>query len=405
MLEFRYSAYDAKGRLTKGRITANDEAGALDDLNARRLTVFEIQESSGGEDIPWWSREVSLSGDRIPRADLAQFLDSFAILLNAKLPIPTALSSAVEEVKHPRLKALLLEAGRSVEQGGSLAGPITAHPTIVPPRVVVLIALGERANRLQMTMAHAAELMKRELRFRKDLSSALTYPIILLTVAVIVVLGLIFLLAPTLAPVFSAVGKEPPFAIETMLSVRDTLVEDWHLILVSIGLLVLVGATLIRRARDQFERFLYRLPVIGLLLRLSESSRSLMTLSLMLRSGASLLEALSAAQEASATNRFGRMYNQMEEAVRAGNQVSSALDPELLPNSIVQMIRLGERSDHLGHMLENAVEALDRQTRDKIQALLQMLTPVLTLVIGAIVGALIFSTLSAILEINEVAFE
>ncbi|MEM9099459.1 MAG: type II secretion system F family protein [Pseudomonadota bacterium] len=405
MTEFRYSAYDGNGRIAKGRITAQDEAAALHDLNARRLTVFEIGQSIGDADIAWWSREITITGDRVPRAQLAQFLESFSILLKAKLPIPMALSSAVEEVKHPRLRAILVEANRSVAEGGDVSSPIATHPEIVPNRIAVLIALGERSNQLQMTTQYAAELMKRELRFRKEVSAALTYPIILLVVALVVILGLVFLLAPTLAPVFSAVGKEPPIAIAMMLSTKDVLVQQWPIVAGGIVVAGLLFGVLAQRASRQVEQVLFRLPLIGTLIRISESSRSLMTLSLMSKSGAPVLEALAAAREASTTQQFREMYQQMEEAVRAGDQIASALDADLLPKATVQMIRLGERSDHLDEMLENAVDALDRQSREKIQSLLQLLTPVLTLVIGVVVGALIFSTLSAILEINDVAFE
>lgn len=404
MPRFAYKAYTRAGRLETGRIHAAHDAAALDALKARHLTPFEVAPELGASDVPWWAREVSLLGDTIPRKDLAAFLQSFALTLKARLPVPLALATALEDVRNRRLRAVLAEAEREVSEGRGMAASLADHPEVIPAQIAQMIALGEDANRLADTTDYAARLMQRELAFRTELSSALVYPIILLVASLVVIIGLIFFLAPTLAPVFAAVRADPPFVIAVMMAIRTFSFDYWTEIVLAAGIVVLGLLFVVRTRPSDMERLLFRLPVLGGALKMAEVLRSLMTLALMLESGAPILTALTAARNACTTQVFAGMFDRMAENVRAGGKLSTALMSDLVPPSIAQMIRIGEETDHLGEMLTNATTALDAQLRARIQAVLGLLTPILTLVIGGIVGLLIFSTLSAILDINDLAF-
>lgn len=405
MPQFSYKAYGTDGQVQNGRISAANEAAVLDSLSGRNLVPFDVQPASGGVDVPWWAREITLSGDTVPWLELAQFLRGFALMLKGRLMAPEALSTAAEDVRNRRLSIVLSEAEQSVAEGGTISEVLGAHPKVIPARIVTMIRLGEEANRMTETVAYAADMMEREVTARSELKSAMTYPIILLLASLAVVIGLIFLLAPALEPVFTALRAEPPWAIGTMLAVRAFILQNWGLVLAGLGLFITGGMLLMRTSSTTWERMKLSIPYFGKLIGLNESLRGLMSLSLMLQSGAPVLSALGAAKDASNMKLYADFYAAIEANVRAGGSLGEEIgNKDLLPVAIVRMIRAGERSDQMGEMLSSAVTALDAQVRTKIQNGLRMLTPILTLVIGGIIGVLIFSTLSAILEINELAF-
>ncbi|MEM6495897.1 MAG: type II secretion system F family protein [Pseudomonadota bacterium] len=404
MPQFRFEAYDKEGDLQRGEVFAASTAEALDMLAGRQLVPFAVDEAAANSSVPWWAQEVSLSGDVVPKEALADFLESLALLLRAKLPVLTALRTAMEDVKDRRLRDLLEDAERSLSGGGRLSDPLSTNADVVPKRISVLITLGEDANRLSDTTTYASDLLRRELAFRSELKGALTYPAILLGASLLVIAGLIFFLAPTLEPVFASVGAEPPWIIAAMVWLREMLVGN----AVLIGIGVLFGALalllLIRQRHPLVQRLWLSLPLLGAITRLSEALSGLMTLSLMLKSGAPLLTGLEAAREACRLDAYRYLFDDLADRVRTGGKMSETLsNHDLLPSPIARMIRLGEEVNQLPDMLENAVTLLDGQIRQKTQSGLRLVTPIMTLVIGVIVGALIFTTLSAILEINELA--
>lgn len=402
---FRFEAFDRQGRREHGEIDAEDETTALNSIAAKGLTPYRIIAASEGNDAPWWARDYRLGGERVPRAALAQFLTAFALMLEARLPLSLALASAREDVADRRLVALVERAERGVAEGQRLSDSLASEAKIFPEHLLSLVRLGEEANRLPAVIRYAAENLEREMSFSAELRAALTYPIILLVASVAVVLGLVFFLAPSLAPVFDAVRAEPPFLIRVMMGVRQTALAQWPLLLLGSALSVGILLILLHRGSTLLGSVVLRLPVIGPILRDAETLRVTMTLSLMISSGASLLVALSTAREACRSALFADLIGQAEEHVRSGGKLTGRLrEGNLLNPTVVQMIRIGEDADKLDEMLARAVDVLDERVRRRISSILSLATPVLTLMIGAIVGALVFSTLSAILEINELAF-
>ena len=405
MPAFQFKAYDRDGGTETGEVFARDAEEVLDQLSGRGLVPFDVRERKNAGDLPFWAREITLTGDLVPRQALAEFLQSFSLLLKAKLSVPAALSSALGDVRHKRLRTVLAGAERQLREGGGLASALSAHESVIPGRITALVELGEEANRLPETMGYAAELMARELAFRAELKGALTYPIVLLIAALAVVFGLVFLLAPTLAPVFAAVGAEPPWIIATMLWTRDSLIAGGMGLVATLGALALGLGLMIRNQGSVIERITLALPFFGGLRRDAEALKAVMTLGLILKSGAPLLAALGAAKEASSLILFRDLLEEIEESVRRGGRIGEVIsDTRLMPSPVIRMIRVGEDADALPEMLESATGYLDGRLRQKVQSGLRLVTPVLTLVIGTLVGALIFTTLSAILEINDLAF-
>ena len=408
MARFAYAAYRRSGEAERGEIDAADRTAALDALAAKGLTVYCLGPAGPGDagaGTPWWRREVRLFGNGYAPEAFESFLASLALTMQAGAPMTEALRTARDDIADQTLSRAVDEALVAIEDGASLTDALEGAGYPAPARALALLRVGEEANRLPEVAGRAAEMLAREIAFRREIRAAMTYPVILLAASLLVILGLIFFLAPAMAPVFSAVRVEPPAAIRAMLGARWFLTEHWPALL---GLLLL-GGFLARRAgasaRAAFSRAALNLPGFGPVLRARESAQSMLTLSLMLEGGAPLLSALSAARESCRAAPYRALYDGAIEEVRGGGEVSTILgESPLIPVEARRLLRLGEASNRLPELAGAAANLLEEKLRRRLKEFLQLLTPAMTLIIGLIVGAIVFSTLSAILEINALAF-
>ena len=240
---------------------------------------------------------------------------------------------------------------------------------------------------------------------RRELRGALTYPAILLVASLLVIAAIVFLLAPTLAPIFRAVNADPPWTIQAMMTVRNVVLD--HGLIILVALAVLAGGLLVLarwRVVDLID-LRYRLPLLGIILREADAGRSLAALGLLLESGAPLPAALGAAREAAGSAALRQLLGFAEEHVTAGGKLRDCLDGDVLPDTARHMIRLGEESNRLAAMLRHAAAILEARASRRTARVIQLLTPALTLVIGLIVGFLIYTTLTAVLDINDLALQ
>lgn len=407
MARFAYKAFDRAGGVVSGDLIAADQNAALDALSARSLTPFEVSETSEvvlDDDTPWWNRDLfRLSSEHPPEA-LQSFFFSLSTMLKAELTLVEALRATIEDIKDRRLRALIRASIDEVENGARLSDALAYPGSAFPERFISLVEIGEEANRLAHTASRASEMLEREIAFSRELKAALTYPAILLAASLIVIAGLIFFLAPTLAPVFAAVRVDPPFTIDVMLSLRDFLTRHWIAVAVS-TLLAVVGVRAgVRRAPATVETALLGAPGIGPILKSQETAQLMLTLSLMLESGAGLLPSIQAAKETCRFSAFRELLGKAEDRVRAGGTLSESIGASaLLSPEAQRMIQLGERSNRLPELAKSAAEVLDERQRRALQSFIRLLTPAITIIVGGLIGILIFSTLSAILEINALA--
>lgn len=402
MARFTYYAFDVSGTTIKGVLTAASEADALSQLGRKGLTPVSLTE--GGSLEPWWNRDISVSG-AAPKLKLsvqAQVFASIATMLSASFPLPRALDFAHARSKDPKAKRCLAESKARVDAGGTFSEAIR-DSRIFDDRVPSMLNVGEASNRLSEVTKQIANMLEAEVATRSQLRQALIYPMILLAMSVLVLLMLVFFLAPTLVPVFASSGVEPPALLMALDSFRNLLLEDWIFVLTA----VLTLTAVIIAAKDRITRAIrlitVRLPLIKGYHRAKISLRFVQTLRLMLGSGARLPAALSETIGA-ADGTWKRALESARIRVEGGETLTAALSGvELLDPTARSFIEAGEDSDRLVEMLQQAEALLLSETSAALSNALRVLTPVLTLIIGGAVATLIFSTIGAILDLNDLA--
>lgn len=401
MPKFKYRAFSTSGDLMEGEIEARTAAEAEDAIFMRGLTPFETFEARTASSFT----QISFGSRKPNAAQIASFTSEFATLEQADVPLDQSLRILAAQSPSEPLRALAQELLARIVDGASLSDALSRRPDIFSSEYINMVREGEAVGRVGASLTELAEMLERRLELRARIQSALIYPSLLITLAIIstgVVLGT---LVPSIAPIFADNGKAMPSGLQFILDVQANAV-----IIGLIFLLIGVGvATVYKMAQSRptwqvaLGRLYLRLPVAGPLLAQFATARFSRTLGSMIKAGVPLLQGLESARTAVSNAFLNDELAGVVEAVRGGANLSGALARvPYLPPVATQMITIGEETA-LGDMLLRVAAMFERQTQRSIERAMGLMTPVLTILIAGVVGGLIMTVMDAVLSINDLA--
>jgi general secretion pathway protein F len=420
MATFLYKAYTSQGMITAGTISADGVDAAIDALYGSGLTPFETYPTSGASAArlsqsrpsakaraPIWKRELLASG-RFKLKELTAFTVELASLTKSGLPLDTAfriMAGPGASAKSVRLSKGLL---KDVLAGSQLSQAMARRPEIFPPDYRALLSAGEAGGFAGQALRQIAELLSRRLEIRNKISAALIYPMILILMSLVSVIVIILVLVPSISPIFTDAGFPLPGILNTFAKLQ----QDLPMKLMVAGLLGITGVWLASKAKRNpdimftLDRLIFSLPVIGRLIQIREAAGFSRALGTLLGARVPLLFALQTARALVTNKHLNVLYQHAIERVPEGISLHQALSGiGLLPATSQRLVAIGEESGQLSPMLIQVATALESDLQRHIERGVGLLTPVLTLVIGSSVGALIMQVMSAILSINDLAFQ
>lgn len=404
MPRFSYSAYTNAGALESGEVQAETDVAALDQISAQGLTPVSLK--LGGQSLPWWQRDISISGrQRADPAALEQFFKTFSDLLRVRLPMIKALRFCEENATD---RAMMQELGRvqsDVGGGSTLGQALRGTEGFFPDRLITMVEIGEAADRLPEIALRIADSLAVEAEQRRELRSAMIYPLILIVMSLLVVLLLVFFLTPTLTPVFTSAQADLPSILQAMATIREVVLKQWPIVLICLAGAIILLYALRHPFRAGISKVALKLPGISSFVRQSETLKLFQTVSLMLASGAPLPRAIITAKETTRHPAYRNLLAKAEEKVVAGNTLSEVFSKTVLIHPMTTaMLEAAEETDRMVPVLEQLVTDLRARSARALQQVIRLITPIITLVIGVSVGGIILSTLSAIMALNDVTF-
>ena len=401
---FRYRAYGEGGDLAEGRIDAASVEAAEASLGAQGLTPFRLVALGDGQ-VPWWKRELFVSSGT-GRADLSLFTREFSELYGSGIPLDDCLRILSDEATSAGMRRISSPLLAAVLDGSTLADAMQTQPRLFSVEYLNVVRAGEISGTLAQAFEELADLMERRAAIEARVRSALTYPVVLIGMAVASIGVVVGFLVPTIAPIFAENGKPPPQALLILMSVR----ANWLLLALCLAALVacILGiAVFIRMAPSRqlaYDGYKLRLPAIGSFVLQTETARFARTLGTLLKAGVPLLQASVAAQAVVRNRLISTKIAHAVSMVREGSSLHSALRyGETFPPVVLRMISVGEETAKLDRMLLRAAIMFEDRTQRSVDNLMALLTPALTLLIAGLVGGLVLTVMSAILSINELA--
>jgi general secretion pathway protein F len=418
---FRYKAYTAQGVITAGTIVADGVDAAIDALYGSGLTPFEtygtsdqktegpttVASPSENTAVPFWKREL-VASNRFSLKELTAFTVELSTLTNSGLPLDAAFRIIAGPGAAPKTIRLANGLLKDVLGGLQLSEAMARRPEIFPSDYRAILAAGEAGGFTGQVLKQIAELLARRLEIRGKISSALVYPLILVLMSLVSVLVIVFVLIPSISPIFIDAGLPLPGILNTFADLQ----ENWLRAVLVSGFAIAAGVLLWGRAKRNAEimlgidRLKCSLPVIGKLIKAREAGGFARALGTLLGARVPLMFAMHTARALVTNRHLNALYDNAINRVPEGTPLHRAFDGTgLLPATSLRLMAVGEESGQLGAMLMQVATVIEADLQRQIERMVGLLTPILTLVVGGSIGGLIMHVMSAVLSINNLAFQ
>lgn len=401
MARFHYRAYQQDGRVVADVVAASSESDAVRDLMAQGLTPFEVIESGA---IP--KGKVAAARGKIAPRVLAGFSRNLASMLAGGLPLDEALKLLADDPEDRRVSRLAAELRNGVLGGQSLAGALAALRTPPADYVIGLVRAGEEGGSTVPVLNRLATSIETELRLTEAVRGALIYPAILLLTALVSLSVILLVVAPALEPVLESSSNPTPAAAAWLMAMSHGLRDNWPVLTIAPLAFWLLAMSWSRTAagKHALSGMVFRLPVVGPLVRDMESARCLTSLSALLENGVSLVPAMEIAGEGARNPLVRRALGRIADEVRVGVRLSDAIaDDGFLPMTAAQLAAVGERSGDMPGQLAQASTILEGRSSRRIATLTTLAGPAMTLLLGVLIGGIVLTLLSAIMSVNDLA--
>ena len=400
---YSYTARDSGGKSVKGRLDATNESAVVTKLRTLGLSPVKIAEAGTG-----MNRDITIGsfGKNIGLKDIAVMSRQMATMIGAGLSLIRTLSILSDQTENKELARVLGLIRTDVETGSSLSDSMNKHPTVFPALMIHMVRSGETGGFLDTSLNGAADNLEADVKLRDTIKSALTYPVIVLIIAVLSVIGMLLFVVPIFEKMFADLGGELPLPTQV-------------LVVLSKGMPVVVPLLVIGTiafsvwwrknkhldsVRSRVDPIKFKLPVFGMLFKKVAIARFARNFSTMMGAGVPILQSLSIVGETSGSYVIEQALKKVQESVRQGKSVSGplALEP-VFPSMVVQMVAVGEDSGAMEVMLDKIAEFYEAEVETTTKALTSLIEPLMIAFIGVIIGGMIVALYLPVFSIfNEI---
>jgi type IV pilus assembly protein PilC len=342
--------------------------------------------------------QFELTRKRVPRKDLMHFSRQLAVFIKAGIPILDALETIEEEVGNKTFKDVLVAIIADLRAGTTFAGAASAHPDAFPPYYLGILQSAELTGQLDVVLLQLSDYIERDVSARGKITSALTYPMVIMCMSVVVVVILVAFVLPRFETFFKGLHAQLPLPTRMLLNLSRFL-TDWWFLFIGLGAVVLLTVLLAlrtQRGRNLRDRIILGTPVLGDLMHHVILERFCRILSSMMSAGVPLPNALQVTSEATGNHVYQHGLDGAREAMLRGEGLAVPLAATgLFPASARQMFRVGESTGTLDDQLHTAAEYFERELDYKIKRFTDLFEPAVLIFVGLIVGFVAIALVSA----------
>ena len=400
-LAYAYTGRDASGKIVKGKLEGSSESAVVARMRTMGLSPVAIAEDAGGTGL---SRELSIPGlqRKVKTKDLAIASRQIATMIAAGLSLLRTLTIIAEQTENKRL-AKAFDAVRSdVETGSSFSDAIARRPEIFPPLMINLVRAGEIGGFLEGSLESIAVNYESEVKLNGKIKSAMTYPVIVLIIALIAVAAMLIFIVPVFSAMFKQLGAQLPLPTEFLVVLSNGMV---YIGPITIAIIIAFSFWWQRnkntlRVRKFVDPLRLKIPVFGLLMKKVAIARLTRNLAMMMAAGVPILRSLSIVGAVANNWVVEQALNNVGESVRQGRSIAEPLAKEpIFPSMVSQMIAVGEDSGALEVMLHKVSEFYDQEVEAMTEQLTALIEPIMIAVIGVLVGGMIVALYMPIFDI------
>jgi type IV pilus assembly protein PilC len=400
-LTYEYSVRDRSGKIVSGKLEAESQAAVATKLKSMGYAPVSINESKAG-----MKKELSIPGfgKKVKLKDLAVMSRQFATMINAGLSMLRSLTILAEQTENKELRRVLGEVGKDVETGLALSNAMAKHPNVFPPLMVNLTRAGEVGGFLDTVLLQVAANYESEVKLRSKIKSAMTYPVVVLIMAVLAVTGMLLFIVPVFAGMFEELGATLPAPTRVLVFLSEKMKILAPLGLVGFIVFLFVWKRVKHKdgVRNTLDPLKLKIPVFGGLFQKVALTRFCRNLGTMLKAGVPILQALDIVADTTGNVVLAHATRDVQESVRRGETLAGPLaNHSVFPPMVVQMLSVGEDTGALDTMLGKIAEFYDAEVEATTESLTALLEPLMIAFLGGIVGSMIIALYMPIFKIFD----
>ena len=385
---FAYKVRDRAGAIHEGSLEAQNEQLVIAKLREMGYVPVSVRQRNRS----MLGADMKLGGNKVDLRDVAIFSRQLATMVNAGLTIIRALGILTEQTESKALSAVVTQVKEDIEKGLSLSQAIAKHPKVFPAVYLSMVRSGETGGMLDAVLLRLAVTLEKQLELKRRIKSAMTYPIAIGCIIVLIVTAMLMFVVPMFEGMYHDLGGTLPLPTRLLIAVSGMLTTYWWMV----GISVVVSVVALRRwaatpkGRFTLDRLKLKLPVFGMLVHKTAIARFTRTLASLIRSGVPIMESLDIVGETSGNAVVSYAVAQAKDKVRTGQPLSTSLgEHPVIPEMVVQMMAVGEETGALDEMLEKIAEFYDGEVSATVDALTSLIEPLLMVAMGLTVGGMV----------------
>ncbi|BFM19704.1 type II secretion system F family protein [Gilvimarinus japonicus] len=395
---FVYNATDKKGKTVKGEVTGTSPALIRAHLQKQGLNVKSVKKKP--------KPLFGSGGKKIKPADIAVFSRQMATMMKAGVPLVQSFDIVADGVENPSVRELVYKIREEVASGTGFAATLRKYPRHFDDLFCNLVDAGEQSGALETMLDRIATYKEKTEALKAKIKKALTYPIAVIVVAIIVTAILLIKVVPQFAETFSSFGADLPAFTLFVLHLSELTQKYWLYFLVgSVALGFAFKELRIRSTKFAYfiDRVSLKIPVIGDILYLSIMARFARTLSTTFAAGVPLIDALTSVAGATGNRIYTDAVIDVREEVSTGIQLNAAIrNRGIFPSLLIQMASIGEESGALDEMLDKVATYYEEAVDNKVDSLSSLLEPMIMSILGVLIGGLMIAMYLPIFQIGQV---
>jgi type IV pilus assembly protein PilC len=387
-MQFKYKAKRSSGEIYEATLEAEDKYGLYDVLRNEGSEMISYEEK--GASFNFNLEKLNNLFGRVKLQEKILFARNLGAMLEAGLSLSRALSVMERQTKNKKFKEVLVDISENINKGQTLAQSLEAHSKVFPPIFVSMVGAGEESGGLSEALKVISNQLEKTYKLKKKVRGAMMYPTIIVSVMIIIGILMLIYVVPTLTSTFKELEVDLPLSTRVVVGVSDFLAGNAILSLVIMVSAVIATWLLVRlpKGKRAFEFSILHIPVIGTLVKETNSARTARTLASLLSAGVEVVRSLEITGEVIQNSYYKEIIKEAEENIKKGRQISEVFssNEKLYPVLVGEMIAVGEETGKLSGMLLQLAEFYESEVEQKTKDLSTIIEPFLMVIIGVVVG-------------------
>ena len=417
MARFTFTALDSKGKQVQGEIEAENQSAAIARIREKSLfpsKVEAVSGSGGGSAAPAkkakggaMNMEIKMPKflqGRVKTKDLTVFTRQMSTLVNAGLPLMRAIRVLQRQEKNAALRDALSQMADSIESGSTFAEALAAHPKIFDRLFVNMVKAGEVGGVLDVVLSRLSEFQEKAEKIKGKVKSAMTYPLVVLVMAVGILMFLMTYIVPKFSEIFGDLmgGKGMPALTQFVMNVSEVLKTKAVFVIIGIVVFVIILKLIAKTQKGRYglDYFKLHAPVFGNLVTKNSISRFTRTLGTLMGAGVPVLQALNIVKETVGNEVISKAVTTIHDAVKEGENMAPPIaSSKVFPPMVVSMVEVGEETGALPDMLMKVADSYDEDVDNAVASMTSIIEPLLIIFLAVVVGSIVIALFMPLVSI------